>query len=324
MKKTLFLMLAALISFAFAAPSFAGWVADPVEITVPTPFVSETVATTGAVTTIDAPASGHSYFLRDIACSQIKPVADFTHTVATTGRVTVVAAPPSGQYYLLNLVACPGMLPALPTNTVTVTAGTNSYVFTNGTTTARASALVTNGASITVTLSGGVTNLPPLTFYRTWYPDTNTLSLVFVQDATTNTFVFSNSVSTAAVSLWITNGTSMTATLSASVTNLPALTFTRVHSPATNTFTLTGGDQWRIYGARMATGIRPALDANALSVSAVYANGYSESYCSMTNGSAPYSPAAALLLLPLDSFRVIVTGATNSPSVRFPAERWND
>lgn len=323
MKNTLALLIA--FSFAFAVRASAGWEADPLYITISTPLTPVYISTTGGVTVIEAPETGASYYLGSVACGDLLPTAPLVHSVATTGTVTVVSSPPVGESYLVNLLSCPGILPAVATNTATVALGTNTFVFTNGITTARAAVLVTNGMPISVTLSAGVTNRPAVTFYRSYYPDTNTLTLSFIQGSGTSSYVLSNSAPSAAAGIWVSPGATITATRSGSVTNLPVLTFTRIVSPATTSVTLTGNDQRRLYGARLASGVVPdRAGTNTVTITIAYHGGPTVAFCSFTNGAAIYETSTPPWVLPWDTITATVIGATNSPVVRIPCERWKD
>jgi hypothetical protein len=321
MKRLTCLTLALLVAFAASA----GWVSSPLDVTVPTPTVATAVALTGAVTVVAAPAAGSSYYLDTVSLGTLLPLPALTHTVATTSTVTSVAAPPSGQSYVLNLLATSTRLPANPTNCVTVAVDGSTYLMGNTTNSVVATNTVTSASTITVTLSATVTNRPTLTFYRVWSPDTNTYALQLVRNATTNSYAFTNGSLTRTVGLWVTNGTSITATRSDTVTNLPAVTFALIASPTTVTRPLAAGDQWNLYGARLASTIAPdGAGENTLAASVVYSGGRAVSYATFTNGAAGTTSDAPTRLLPGDTISIVATGATNSPVVRFPREIWRD
>ena len=322
MKRFSIIVLASLAAFVASA----GWVATPLDVTVDTPVLPVLLATTGTVTVIAAPDSGTSYFLSSVATGALLPLPALTHTVATTGAVTAVASPPAGESYALNLIATDAMLPANPTNSVTVDIDGVLYGMTNTTRSIAAAVTVTNGSTIQVTLSATVTNLPTLTFYRVWNPDTNIVTVTIIQDsgATTNSYALTNGTPVASAGLFVVPGDSITATRSGSVTNLPTLTMHRIESPAVATRLITGNGHWNLYGARLASAVSPGGPDTSVAVSLQYAGGATASYASFTNGAAGITSDVPLRLLPLDTVVVTVSGATNSPTVRVLREAWQD
>lgn len=128
-----------------ATATFAGWIPQPLEISV--------------------------------------PVTNTAISVATTGTITSVAAPAVGAAYYLSGITCGAVLPSATTNTVTVrviTAGpvTNSYAFTNGAAAASSGLWVLPSTTVTVTRAAGVTNLPTLTLQTLPSPVTVTRTLL--------------------------------------------------------------------------------------------------------------------------------------------------
>lgn len=137
--------LTALAIFFAVGMATAGWIPSPVTVQIPTPAETLSLAATGTVTIIAAPAAGTQRLALRWSAGSIKPPAD-TNTL-----------------------------------TVTVITGTttNSYAFTNGTPSAAASGWITENSTITAALSVGVTNLPafaltyiasPVTVTRTLAP----------------------------------------------------------------------------------------------------------------------------------------------------------
>lgn len=101
-------------------------------------------------------------------------------SVAATGTVTDVAAPASGTQRLGLTWSCGQIKPGGPDETVTVAVDGTEYVFTNGSPAqASADGWIGDAAVITVTLAASVTNLPavrlayipsPLTVTRALLP----------------------------------------------------------------------------------------------------------------------------------------------------------
>lgn len=326
MKRFSIIVLASLAAFVASA----GWVATPLDITVETAVAPVLIVTTGTVTELAAPAAGDSYYLTALTVSQIEPLPLGTHTVATTGTVTTVESPSASESYALTLIRCDTLLsetPANPTNTCTVDFGGGvSYVFSNATPSVATDVTVTNETVITVTLGATVTNLPALTFYRVWLPDTNTVAVTLITEsgATTNAYSLSNGASTAGAGVWVTEDDSITVTLSDTVTNLPAITMSRIDSPVTKTYLLTGNAHWNLYGARPGSALVPGGTGTSVSVSINYAGGETVAYASFTNGAAGVTSDAPTRLIPRDAVTVTAKGVTNSPTVRVLREAWQD
>jgi hypothetical protein len=127
-----------------ALPAVAGWEALPVDVTVSTVAADSTVATTGTVTEISAPASGASWFVSAISVSGMLP-ADLT----ATATVSIVQGEVTNEYAL---------------------AGSN-------TTSDAVNMLVSSADAITATLNDGATNLPSIVFSSFAFPATSTVLL---------------------------------------------------------------------------------------------------------------------------------------------------
>jgi hypothetical protein len=318
--------LFALLGALFARPSFAaGWVPQPVTLTLPITNSALAVATTGTVTAVAAPAYGTSYFLNSVAVGPILPVPTGSHTAATTGTVTTIAAPPATQSYLLSAITVGAILPASVTNKLTLAIDSLSYAFSNATLSAISTQTVTSASVITATLTAGVTNRPTLTFTRTWSPDTQTVAVVIISGdgATTNTYTLSIAAASTNVptGYWVESNATITVTRSASVTNLPALTFYRLPSPATYTRTLLPHEHWRLWGARPASTILPA--GTTLGVAYTYGlGGTATTANSFVSGAVPTVLTSYVWLSPGDTITLTSAQVTNSPSVKIMAERY--
>jgi hypothetical protein len=127
-----------------ALPAVAVWEAFPVDVAVSTVSADSTVATTGTVTEISAPASGNSWFVSAVSVSGMLP-ADLT----ATATVAIVQGEVTNEYVL---------------------AGSN-------TTSAAVNLPVTDTDTITATLNEGATNLPSILFSRFAFPATSTVLL---------------------------------------------------------------------------------------------------------------------------------------------------
>ena len=145
MKKTfsVFLIFSVISALSFALNARAGWTPDPLDVQVLTPVA--------------------------------------TATVASTGTVTVVSVIPDDARYAISLSAGT-ILPSSTNETATFTrissggATTNTYAFTNGAASSSAGVWFETNDTITVTLSGTVTNLPVLTYTYIGSPATTNVT----------------------------------------------------------------------------------------------------------------------------------------------------
>lgn len=129
MKKTLALIT--VLSLALALSSVAGWIADPMDVSLPTPTLSATVQATGSVTSVAIPAATQRYVI-SVSAGPILPAA-------------------SGNTATLRRIASGGAV-------------TNAYVFTNGAASASAGVWLDPADTFALELSESVTNLPVVTY----------------------------------------------------------------------------------------------------------------------------------------------------------------